>query len=458
MRKKEYRITRTVKILIVEFLVCSAGLLFGFTWRAYGEVKKWDTLIYPGVKIAHLDLGGRTKEEVRSLIKSQYIDSYLNREIKIKVHDKFYLMDNSRLIIDYDIDNIIEEVFNLGKNVELYKKITMLKNDNKKEYSINFTYDVGYIKEFVAYIEKDANKESMNATVKKMQNGEIKVISDVKGLKIQGEKLEELIKDRISNKSSEEITIEAPKEEVEPPVTKDKLLLVNSVIATFKTNFGSSTVERTRNIELATGAINGKLLMPGEYFSFNDFVGERTKERGFMKAPVIVNDSFKTELGGGICQVSSTLYNAVLMSGIKPLERAHHTIPPTYVDLGLDATVDWNNIDFKFKNTLKYPIFIEAYIENKNISINVYSNSSLLNRKYTLVSDVYKTIQANTQTVDDVELPIGYTSVVQKGYNGYKVRVIRNTYEDGVLINSEIITDNSYLPITGIVKVGLKEK
>ena len=154
---------------------------------------------------------------------------------------------------------------------------------------------------------------------------------------------------------------------VEPPVVetaqskedKDKEVLsqINTCISSFSTSLGTSSITRISNIEVCAKAINGKILMPGEIFSFNEVVGKRTKERGYKEAPVIVNNKVESGLGGGICQVSSTLYNAVLIAGIHNIDRTHHSFPSEYVELGLDATVDWENIDFKFTNTLEYPIY-----------------------------------------------------------------------------------------------------
>jgi len=113
--------------------------------------------------------------------------------------------------------------------------------------------------------------------------------------------------------------------------------------------------------------------MPGETFSFNQVVGERTEQRGYQSGPVIVGNQVESGLGGGICQVSSTLYNTILLGNINATERMHHTMPSSYVPLGMDATVDWGNIDYKFRNNLQSPVYIEAYTSNGNVVFNLYS-------------------------------------------------------------------------------------
>jgi len=203
---------------------------------------------------------------------------------------------------------------------------------------------------------------------------------------------------------------------------KDKEVLsqINTCIASFSTSLDSASSTIASNIEICVKAINGKVLMPGETFSFNEVVGKRTKERGYLEAPAIDESKVESGLGGGICQVSSTLYNAILISGIQKIDRTQNSLPPKYVGLGLDATVDWDHIDLKFTNTLEYPIFIEGKINSKNLYINILSNSKLNAKKYIIENNI-----------------------LEEG-NVYKVKIIRKTYENGKFVTSEVISDDTY--------------
>ena len=453
MKIRGYRITIAGKIIILQFLITLIGVLCGFTWKTYSESKRWEKLIYPGIKVCGLDLSGRTLEEGKKVVKSQYIDNILKKKIRIVAKGKAYVLENSKLISRVDIDSAVEKAYNFGKSLDEYKKNKLIKEGAQLQYSAALTYNENYIKEIAATIEKDINKGPTNASVNKTSDGNMEIARDIKGCKLQEEKFEELIKAGALSCDKE---IEAPIEEVKAEITAEKLSAVDTKIAAFNTSFASSSSARVKNIELSTSLINGRLLMPNDTFSFNDIVGERTEERGFMKAPVIVGDKVEFGLGGGICQVSSTLYNAILRTGIKPSERAHHTLPSSYVELGLDATVDWNDIDFKFKNTLDYPIYIEGYTENRNLYINIYSNSELTSKKYSITNDVYETIQPATKVIDDPNLLQGQVSIEQKGIDGHKVRIRRDTYENGVVINSETISDDFYEPVSSIIRRGIK--
>lgn len=455
MYKKKYHMTLNCKILILELSLCLAGSFTGFNLKAQIENKKWDNLIYPGIEVCGIDLGGKTLDESRNILKSKYINPILNKKINIVANGKTYTLDNSKLILNYNINDITNSAFQFGKNYTPLKKNLVLKKPVLQQYNITFSFNEDYINNSIKAISSSVNRYPLDAGIHTSEKGSIKITPDSNGIKLNDTKLKEEMKKNISSSSISDITINAPVEETSAKITADSLSKLNSKIASFSTSFSSSSYARTHNIELSASLINGRLIMPGEIFSFNESVGQRTKERGFMEAPVIVGYSVDSGLGGGICQVSSTLYNAILRSGITSIERTHHTLPSTYVPLGLDATVDWNDIDYKFKNTLGYPIYIEAYTENKTLNINIYSNSSLAIKKYRIESNVYDTIQTNTRVVDNPGMQQGQISVTQKGYPGYRVKVLRYSYENGLLINSETISDDLYSPVPGVITRGI---
>ena len=432
--KGKYYLTISFKTLIAQFILSFVALTLGCIWGLNIENKEWDQLIYSGIKIENIDLGGKTKEEAINIIKSQYIDTIQNKKLYVAVDDKIYSVDNSNLIRSFDIDNVISKALSFGKDLSIVEKHKLIKSGSKKRYSLEFTCDDDLVKEFIRNIEKEANKNPVNATIKMEVDGGIKVYADSKGYKIEKEKLDRYIKDKIKAGANKDIHITAPVQKTEATITQDTLFLINSRIASFSTKFESSSFARANNIDISVKAINGKILIPGETFSFNEALGERTRERGYMEAPVIINNKVESGLGGGICQVSSTLYNAILKAGIQGIDRTNHSLPSSYIGLGLDATVDWGNIDFKFTNTLDYPIYIEGYTQNKNLYFNIFSNSQLNKKEYIIENDINK-----------------YNNV-------YKVKVIRKTYESGMLINSEFISNDIYTLADPEIKKMLKPK
>ncbi|MBC8141309.1 MAG: VanW family protein [Armatimonadetes bacterium] len=155
-------------------------------------------------------------------------------------------------------------------------------------------------------------------------------------------------------------------------MTSEVLGKVNTLLASFSTSFGSSAPARQSNIRKATGFINGTLLAPGEVFSYNDTVGPRISRLGWRKAPAFENGAVVQSAGGGICQTSTTLYNAVLRANLKIVARRGHTMPVHYVPAGCDATVDYGSQDFKFENSTGGPLYIEASSDGGRLKYNLF--------------------------------------------------------------------------------------
>ncbi|NLM34786.1 MAG: hypothetical protein GX206_05045 [Clostridiales bacterium] len=453
-KKKKIKLIIILSVIAVLIMAGSAA----YTGYVYGKAANWDNLIYPNVTVRDLNIGGKTKEQAKALLKEKFQDSLDQKKINIKYQDKTYTIEYTKLNARYDIDKVLEEAFNYGKDGSIFKKNKLIKNGTGINLDLEFDYDEKHIADVIATMEQDINKEPINGKLEMISSGKFNVIADKKGYKLQSDQLKNTIINNINDQVDAEITINAPVETLTAKITAEELDKVDSLISSFSTSFTTSAAGRINNIELATKAINGLLLMPGDTFSFNEVVGERTKERGYKEAGVIINNRIESGLGGGICQVSSTLYNAILKSNINSTERYPHSLPSSYVDLGRDATVDWGNLDYKFTNTLEYPIYIEGYTKNKVLYFNIYSNKSLTNRRYEIVNHVYETVKATTKTVQDSTMPAGSKKIVQQAQTGYKVKVYRNTYdENNKLIKQELISDDYYKPVQGIVKVGTKK-
>ncbi|OPJ63980.1 VanW family protein [Clostridium oryzae] len=457
MVRGSYRITISAKIIILQILLFSLGAMCGLTWEICRYNKKWDSLLYRRLEVNDLHLRGRSVKEDKALIKSRYIDPLMKRDIKIITDDKSYKLHISKIVRKYSIESKIDKLEQLNGQPTIYEKIKLIKKGINQIYSVNFIYNEDYIDSFVNRIEKDINAEPVNANIVEKGHGSIEINPDINGRKLDKEKLEKELKEEVRSKNTKNMIIRAHTIEYTAPITVNKLSVINTRIASFTTDFSSSPDGRCRNIELSSKSINGRLIMPGQNFSFNAAVGKRTTERGYRTAPVLADGRVDSGIGGGICQVSSTLYNAILRSGIKPFEREHHTIPSSYVKLGLDATVSWNDIDFKFKNTLRYPIYVEAHTENKKLQINIYSNSSLLKRKYVILNNVYKVIPCLTKNIKDPRLPKGKIVFVQAGHDGYAVKVKRDVYENNKLVKCETISNDMYTEIPRIQKIGSRD-
>ncbi|MFD0828830.1 VanW family protein [Neobacillus sp. M.A.Huq-85] len=218
-------------------------------------------------------------------------------------------------------------------------------------------------------INKKVSKMPKNAIIDQKGN----IIQEQVGYRLNRQTFTEQVYSYYFNK--EISRLEVPLQPIYPKVDSELLGEIrNEKIGEYVTSFNSYNQRRTNNIYLATKAINNFVLFPGESFSFNKAVGKRTSEKGYLPASVISKGELSEDIGGGICQVSSTLFNAVDNAGLKVIKRFSHSRPVNYIPPGRDATVSWNGPDFVFKNNYNQPILIQAKTLGNNLIIELYSS------------------------------------------------------------------------------------
>ena len=227
------------------------------------------------------------------------------------------------------------------------------------------------------------------------------------------------------------------------------------LLSQFSTSFTSSGYNRSNNIILSSAKLNGLVLMPGEEFSYNQAVGQRTRAAGFREAGAYSNGKVVQEVGGGICQVSSTLYNAVLYANLEIVERTNHYFNPGYVKAGLDATVSWGGPDFRFKNNRNYPIRIVTDTSGKKLKVYIYGLKTDDDCTVVLDPRYISSVPYKTTYQKDPFLATGETRVISSGSNGCKTATYKYVYDkNGTLISSECISRDTYSPHNKVVAVG----
>lgn len=228
------------------------------------------------------------------------------------------------------------------------------------------------------------------------------------------------------------------------------------LLATYSTNYSTRNVNRSTNIRLASSKINGIVLMPGETFSYNSTVGKRTAANGFKSAAVYSGGEVTTGIGGGICQVSSTLYNSVLLSNLQIVERYNHGFNPGYVPAGRDATVSWGGPDFKFKNNRNYPIKIICTNSGGTITTKIFGLKEENEYEVEIQSYITGYIKYNTITKQDPTLAPGTTKVIANGSNGCKAVSYRILKQNGQVVSKTLLANDTYNPHNKIVAVGVE--
>lgn len=259
------------------------------------------------------------------------------------------------------------------------------------------------------------------------------------------------------NKNSKE-SYKIPAKITYPEVTAKELedKYVNKIIASYSTSFAGSSEGRCTNIYLAAEKINGYVLNPGERFSYNQVVGPRTAAAGFKMAHVYVGNQVVDGIGGGICQVSSTLYNAVVMADLKTVSRTNHSIPVNYVPLGRDATVSYGTIDYVFENNKPYPVSIKCVISGTTLTISIVGTSE---SDYTVefVSSYNSSIPFSTIKEEDPSLNEGEEKVISQGSNGSVYDSYRVYKKDGKEYDRKYESKSRYQPTAKRIAVGTKK-
>lgn len=227
-------------------------------------------------------------------------------------------------------------------------------------------------------------------------------------------------------------------------------------LATYSTTYASSNYNRSTNISLAASAVNGTVLMPGETFSYNGTLGQRTTAKGYREAGAYVNGQVSTEVGGGICQVSSTLYNAALLCNLEIVARTNHSFEPSYVPAGQDATVSWKSPDFQFKNNREYPIKLVASAGGGRVTFIIYGVKSNNDYEVKIQSSKTGSIPFSTQYVNDDSLPVGTTKVTQSGSNGCRSVTYKILYKNGQEVSRTLINSDTYNPHNQVIAKGTK--
>ncbi|MCO5298287.1 MAG: VanW family protein [Fimbriimonadaceae bacterium] len=287
------------------------------------------------------------------------------------------------------------------------------------------------------FIRDNAGRPSP-ATVRYV-DGRIERTPEVSGFRLDEAKLPEAIVAALKGDG----TIDVPLIEADKRVPDAALDQVVEVVSEFSTAFPASQFNRNENIRLAAGRLDGVVLMPGDSVSFNSTVGKRTLADGFKEAGVYVNGRHDTGVGGGICQVSTTLYNAALFANLKVKNRRNHSMPVAYVPIGRDATVDYGLIDLVLENPYDTPVAVTSEYQRGRLFFRILGKKDP-SLEIKIVSDGHKSWSLGEKIVKDPSVPPGKEVVIEKGSMGHSVNTYRIVYRNGVEVAREPLGKSYY--------------
>ncbi len=300
-------------------------------------------------------------------------------------------------------------------------------------------------------IKEEIYKEPQNAYYEK---NPFKLHKEVNGVDIKIS-IEEAKKILEEEKKEYEISLNITK----PEITIEDLKYENffpDTLSKYVTIYDESNQNRSTNIKLASEKIDGTILMPGETFSYNKIVGERTIKAGYKEASIYMNGKVVDGIGGGICQVSSTLYNATLEANLEIIDRRNHYFITGYVSASRDATVSYGTIDFKFKNNRTYPIKIGCTAQNGVCQIVIYGIKEETEYEVVIEDKITEIIPYTTKYINTNVLEKRIENEIQKGVNGYKSEAYRVLKLNGKIISKTLLSKDSYNPLQRIVEKGTK--
>lgn len=414
--------------------------------------------IYQGISVGGVDVSGLSKDEAREKV-SQKIQGLSDKKIVVNIDDSSATKSLSELGLISNIDEAINEAYSYGRDgdkEDRFLKVSALKN-SPKDFPINISINDESVSQFVNTIADNMTIISVNPTVS-FVDGKFNIGESKEGRTVNREELLSKVKDAVNKAINEktDVAVESKTEVIKPNVNQDSLKRVNGVIGQFTSNLGRGTKGRNQNIVLSAKKISNIVVMPGESISFNSMMGPITEANGYKQASTIQNGVYSDALGGGLCQTSTTLYNALVRSDVKITERHPHSIPAPYVPMGEDGAVWVGAKDLKFTNNFDFPIAITSNVNlgNNTITFTIYGDTNTKNYKVEMYSKVIETIPFKTIEKASNDVPDGQKKIETKGRNGYRVQSYKVYKRGGQVIKTVPYMKSYYPPANQVVLLG----
>lgn len=394
------------KIVGLMAIICVLGVSINYFNKKY----IYTNVIAKNIFVEGIDVSNLTKEEAINYVNENVILG----ELQLNYNGETNVISPDEIDLKYNTSEVVEKAYNYTKTDSYFENVKRFFNLNKnsKNLEIKSLYNENKLSEKIQNISDSINVDMKNAKVYISDSGNISTSSATIGKELDIASTKESIYDAIKNKDYKSIDLKVNIKE--PKISTEAAKSVNTLLAEFSTKFSTKDSNRVTNVVLSAKATSDVLLMPGEEFSYNNLTGKRTASNGYKDAPVIINGKLEQDVGGGVCQVSSTLFNSVLYSGLDVTSRRNHSLKSSYVSIGRDAMVSDGGSDFRFKNPYSHPVYIKNTVSNGVITSKIYGN----------ISDK-KNISIKVEPYTTEGLDAAKTYIEYKDSNG---KVIRTQY------------------------------
>lgn len=413
-----------------------------------------------GVTVEGVAIGGKTMSEAEAMLKELIASKALSGKLPLTLNDQTYYFDLSTVPVTTNLADVLAQAFQLARSGNVEDVLTEAENirTNGKAFTLTLQYDFSSISAQVAALAAEIDQPASSATFDKIDKDAhtVTIAQGTGGIAVDQQALVQSITTALMG--GDYTTPIAIPLQASPSISPDAQVTFLSTSA--ETSFSGSSSNRIYNIQKGADLINGYVLKPGETFSTNGVLGTRTLANGWKMANAYVSGTTEEQAGGGVCQLSSTLYNAVVKADLEIVSRRNHSMPVSYMRKGLDATINsvGNIIDFKFKNNTDSDVVIFAWTSGKTLHFKLYRCEFATDEydEIRLTSEKINTIYPSGEMVEELDptLPVGSEEIVVERKNGERWQSYKNYYKDGKLVKTEKLAVSTYSAFDGKKLVG----
>ncbi|MBO5278087.1 MAG: VanW family protein [Lachnospiraceae bacterium] len=419
------------------------------------------TTVYDGLTVGPVEIGGMTKEEAKKAV-NEYVEELLTKKVTLSLQgsDEKIEVTVEDTGFSWVNQEVIDEVAGIGKSGNVVRRYKAKKDIEyvPQTFEIEFAVDEAKIRQCIEMNREALEVQAVDAVLEKTEDG-FSIIPEKNGITVDVDVSVQTVKNYLLNEwNYEDCTVQLAGAELIPSLTKAECQKIQSEpMAEFMTAYKSSSEARCGNIDAAVDKINGTLLLPGERFSCLEHMVPFTAENGYFPAGSYLNGKLVDSFGGGVCQVSTTLYNAVLLAELEVNQRNNHGLTVGYVQLSSDAAIaESSGMDFIFTNNTNAPVYLEGFTKNKTVTFRIYGmDERPENRTLEFKHVVTEVLEPPADVVtEDPALPAGTTQVTQSSHTGYRAELYKYIYIDGVETGREKVNSSYYAPAPNYVSVG----
>lgn len=413
-----------------------------------------------GVTVEGVAIGGKTMSEAEAMLKELIASKALSGKLPLTLNDQTYYFDLSTVPVTTNLADVLAQAFQLARSGNVEDVLTEAENirTNGKAFTLTLQYDFSSISAQVAALASEIDQPASSATFDKIDKDAhtVTIAQGTSGIAVDQQALVQSITTALMG--GDYTTPIAIPLQASPSISPDAQVTFLSTSA--ETSFSGSSSNRIYNIQKGADLMNGYVLKPGETFSTNGVLGTRTLANGWKMANAYVSGTTEEQAGGGVCQLSSTLYNAVVKADLEIVSRRNHSMPVSYMRKGLDATINsvGNIIDFKFKNNTDSDVVIFAWTSGKTLHFKLYRCEFATDEydEIRLTSEKINTIYPSGEMVEELDptLPVGSEEIVVERKNGERWQSYKNYYKDGKLVKTEKLAVSTYSAFDGKKLVG----